>query len=386
MDFHIEPLDICLPDKAHIVVIRLDHIGDVVLTLPFFRELARALPHASIEVIVTEQAVDLFRHCEFVTQVTPFSPKPVAGSKFLGQLFGAFRLFRDRYSTRQPDLAISPRFGPEVNGASLVALATGAKYRLAYRKKRSLRPLTSAFHNECFTHLLTAQSTDHEMRRNFALLRALGHVEENDAQEFWLSACDRIGADRLLEQIGVSSGTSFCTLAPGTMVPHNAWPSTSFALVAQEVWRHLRIPTVIVGSYLDEASAAKIIEAGPPATYSLCGKTTLLELAAILSRATILIATDSGPGHIAAAVDTPVITVSSFPLHGDDDNANSPKRFRCWGKRHTVVQPHRGRDPCQRACTSPVPHCILQVRPDRVASAALATLNKSSGSSVRSSP
>ena len=89
-------------------------------------------------------------------------------------------------------------------------------------------------------------------------------------------------------------------------------------------------PVVLVGDHLKKADAAKLCDKiGPSKLINLVGKTSLLEVVAVLKAAAAGVGPDSGPGHLSAAVGTPYVT-----LFGP----TSPKRAAPYGCEHLVVQ------------------------------------------------
>jgi ADP-heptose:LPS heptosyltransferase len=91
--------------------------------------------------------------------------------------------------------------------------------------------------------------------------------------------------------------------------PHKRWPPQKFAALAKRL-RDKGLACVAVGTGLD-AEAIAVIKAFVPETVDLCGKTNLFELAGILRRAAIVIGNDTGPLHMAAALQTPTVALFS---------------------------------------------------------------------------
>ena len=368
---------IAVPPNGRIVVIRLDNIGDVVMTLPLVRELKRRFAGAAIDVVVSPVAADLFRHCPYTGRVIPLLSRRLPRFDVLDQLRRSRRLNREWFAASRPDLAISPRFGPEEGGTAFAAFASRARYRLAYRKPRTLPPLSAWLHDDCFTHLLSPGPVEHEVVKNLAFARALGATDVDDRLEFWLSEGERRHARELLLQAEAGPDLRFVALAPDARVARNCWPADRFAAVARELWRRLGIRSVVgLGTNAERGVADRIVAGGEGAAVSLCGATSLLELGAVLERAALMIGNDSGPGHIAAAVGTRVLTIASLPKDGRVDHVNSPARFRPWGEGNKVLQPEHGLDGCREACLSDEPHCILAIEPPQVVEIAIEMLTR----------
>ena len=79
---------------------------------------------------------------------------------------------------------------------------------------------------------------------------------------------------------------------------------------------------------------------------------------------------DSGPAHMAAAVDTPVVVFSPHPRTGDPMDTHSPVRFRPWGRAESVVlQPEHGVWPCTDRCRGEAANCLFAIADEDAAQA-----------------
>jgi hypothetical protein len=86
---------------------------------------------------------------------------------------------------------------------------------------------------------------------------------------------------------------------------------------------------------------------------------------------------DTGPMHLAAASEVPVIEISCHPLSGGTEHPNSPDRFGPYATRNRVLRPVRPLPPCVDGCTLlNESHCIAQVLPSEVIDAALSLLDE----------
>jgi ADP-heptose:LPS heptosyltransferase len=112
----------------------------------------------------------------------------------------------------------------------------------------------------------------------------------------------------------------FAVLVPGA-APHRPgkrWPEEKFAALAPQ----LRMPVVVLGS-ADEAELARPIRKVVPAAIDLTGKTSLIQLAAVVRRAKLAVGNDTGPMHLAAAFGVPSVVLFS----GESDPALTAPRY-----------------------------------------------------------
>jgi ADP-heptose:LPS heptosyltransferase len=100
--------------------------------------------------------------------------------------------------------------------------------------------------------------------------------------------------------------TPFVVLHPGTSVPARAWPAERYAAVCRLLNDEGR--TVVVTGAASEIALTAVVAAGTPAV-NLGGRTSLAELAAVLSAAEAVVVGNTGPAHLAAAVGTPVVSL-----------------------------------------------------------------------------
>ena len=145
-----------------------------------------------------------------------------------------------------------------------------------------------------------------------AIAAAAGARPPDAAPRIAISAEAREGAWRLLETHGARRGERFVALSPGAAFgPAKRWPSERFAELGARV-ASSGVGVVLVGGPADRRVTevvARRIAAGAPAPIDLTGATDIPALAAVLSIASVAVANDSGPMHIAAAVGTPVVAL-----------------------------------------------------------------------------
>jgi len=114
--------------------------------------------------------------------------------------------------------------------------------------------------------------------------------------------------DELLSRLGGRGrGSGLVVFAPGTMWETKHWRTEGFAVVARHFLDQGRA-VVLIGTAGDRRVCAEIVAAAPGAI-DLAGRTTLTELAEIVRRASLCITNDSGPMHLAVALQRPVVSI-----------------------------------------------------------------------------
>ncbi|HMV51905.1 MAG TPA: glycosyltransferase family 9 protein, partial [Blastocatellia bacterium] len=122
-----------LPEVRNVLIVRLDEIGDVVLTTPLFRELRRNLPTAHITLVVRPHVAELMRHCPYVNEVLAYEcdTAHLRWQRFRQHL-SAIRFSRKHLWARRYDLALLPRWDVDQDHAAFVTYFSGAKWRMGY--------------------------------------------------------------------------------------------------------------------------------------------------------------------------------------------------------------------------------------------------------------
>lgn len=363
-----------------LLVIRLDEIGDVVLSTAFVRELRRQFPDADITWVVRSGVHNLVALCPYVDRVLGISAGVVAPGltplrERASHLVRTFRFASAKLWGLDIQVAIVPRFDTDWYGAAQLAYCSGAFARVGY----SSRPLDTAGtsppnYDVLFTALIATSADLHEAERGRELLQHLGLRAASDELELWFSDDDHARAATLL---GSAPDHPVVALGVGAGHPSRRWPAESFRGVAADLIA-CGFSVVVLGDAGDERAGELIVQQTGGGALNLTGRCSLRETAAVLKRCALYIGNDSAPMHMAAAVKTPVVEISSHPQSGAPDHARSPRRFGPWKVPHRVLQPERPLPPCTDSCTQPAAHCIKQITVEEVLAAARTLVGSSS--------
>jgi lipopolysaccharide heptosyltransferase II len=178
-----------------------------------------------------------------------------------------------------------------------------------------------------------------------------------------IDAADQEWAD---QQVRGLSGLRVA-IHPGARWVTKRWPAEHFAEIARRLNREFAATVVLIGGPDEADAAGRIVSALDGRCVNLVGKTTIKQLAAILSRVHLAFTNDSGPMHLAAALGTRVAALFT---------CTSPDRARPYGPGHSVFATRLWcaasyLKKCSRM------ECMAELTPDRVwpeLSAVLATL------------
>jgi len=333
----------------NILIVKLSAIGDVIHTLPSLAALRRCYPQAHISWAVEEAAADLLADHPMLDRVLVSRRKRwirdlrrgAGRAAVLREIREFYRMLRDR----PYDLVID--FHGLFKSAVLVWLS-GGKRRLGFD---SLQEGSGLVLNE----RIPEDMGKHAVERYLDLPRHLGC--ETGEPEFPIALqephFERVAA--LLASFAVDTSRGFVAVSPVAYWETKLWDEAKFAAVCDRIVRELGLPVVFTGES-PEGPIERIRALMQAPSASAAGRTSLRDLAALYRRASVLLTTDSGPMHLAAAVGTPVVA-----LFGP----TSPERTGPYGEGHVVIR--RGMDcsPCFRKACETL-QCMKSITVDEV--------------------
>lgn len=304
-----------IPSKNYknILIVKLSAIGDVIHALPVAHALKQQYPQARITWVVEKPAYDLLTNNPAIDEIILFD-KPKF--KSLAGLFKYSPEFSRRLKGNNFDLALDLQ--GLFKSAAIVALS-GAKQRLGYCNMRELSQWISK--PVCGKH-----SEGHVVERYLDVARYVGCDVKKAVFTLTNTPDEAANAAAIAAQAGLPANQPYIILAPGTNWPSKCWPAERFGELAAKVSQKGIIPVIIGGA--SDTSLAVTISNTCPAAVDLTGKTSLKELAFLMKGASCFVGGDTGPMHLAAAVQTPVVA-----LFGPTD----PGRNGPYGEIHTVI-------------------------------------------------
>jgi lipopolysaccharide heptosyltransferase I len=326
-------------DPQRILIIKPSAIGDVVHALPALNLLRRRWPAAKISWLVTPACAGLLEGHPQLDEVILFQRRRFGNAwrdpKALGGLWRFSRELRQRRFDLVIDLQGLFRSG-------WMAWKTRAPIRIGPSNARELGGIF-------YTHRPYVSWDWHAVERYLAVAHALG-CPKDEPVEFHFPTND---ADRAAVEALVPEGTRYAVLLPGTNWMTKRWPVKHFAACVGPLKQRHGLASVIAGGPGDSKLAEQI-----PGGINLCGKTSLRQLVALLERAELVIANDSGPMHIAAALGRPL--VSPF-------GPTNPQRTGPYDRLDSVLRVDVPCSPCySRHCSHQ--SCLQWLKPDAVLS------------------
>ncbi|HZS94579.1 MAG TPA: glycosyltransferase family 9 protein [Chloroflexota bacterium] len=332
-----------------LAIVRALHLGDFLLAVPALRSIRAGFPNAEITYIGLPWAEPFVRrYHRYLDRFVEFPGYP--GIDEVEYDPALTKEFLERQRAYGYDLAI------QMHGSGTTSLALA--FDLGARLTAGYYPVT-----EPAGLAAGARYPDEgpEVLRNLGLAWLLGCPATGAALEFPITGEDLRDARRLLHPLDAER-RPWIGIHPGSRSPARRWPAESFAAVADEFARRYGAAIVITGSR-DEAEVAHQVACRMDTrALVLAGETSIGGLAAVIGRLDLFVSNDTGPAHLAEAVDTPSITI-----FGPAD----PDRWAPLDTtRHAVVRRPVKCSPCGH-WVCPIDHrCLRRLEPDLVLAAA----------------
>lgn len=295
-----------------ILVIRLDLIGDLVLSLTVVRALKRTYPGAEIDLLATPGSAKVALHDPNLTGIITYDPNIWRRPKALVQLknWREARKLLHRLRACQYDLAVSV-YG---NWAATLAVLSGAKRRVGYRSESYPGFMTDNVPGGIpgrWRHWAPLDDK-HEVDYCLALAQAAGATltPADRIPQLYVDEQSRQEIEQLLLQEGAQQGKSLivCHVCSNNG-QSKRWPIPYWATLIDRLIREESSQIVLTGTPNDLPIVKSVISRMHEHAINLAGKTNLTQLTALLQQADLVISGDSGPMHMAVAVGAPLIAI-----------------------------------------------------------------------------
>lgn len=267
------------------LVVQTSFLGDLVLTTPLIRELARRGP---VDVVATPASAGLLANHPGVRHVYPYDKRGTGSGVF------GFRAAAQLARAEEADDVAYLAQGSMRSAA--LALVAGFRHRVGFD--------TSAGRLFYTRQVAYARERHHTER----LWRLAGSSDAPTAPalrpRLYPGVREEGAVDELLRHHG-HAGEPLLALAPGSVWATKRWPY--YAALARELAAFGRV--VVIGGREDAPLAAGIVQAAGGGTIDATGKLSLLASAALLGRVRVLVTNDSAPQHLASAMNTPTVTL-----------------------------------------------------------------------------
>lgn len=300
-----------------ILIIKPSSLGDIIHTLPFLDCVAKTFPEAEIHWLVARGLHKVLENHPLIKKLWIVDKDSWKAVSRLGstikELWSLYQGLRKEQFEVSVDLSGLLRSG-------LITKMAGAHYRIGFKDSDE----GSAFF---YTDKVESGISEnaHAVDRNLKIARYMGC----DITQINYPMAPLDPNPEILQSLP----EDYIVMSPSAGKEANRWPAERFA----EVAKLLPITSVVICSAEDKEVADTVVAGAGGKAISLAGKTGLIELFAVIGKAKCFLSNDTGPMHIAAALNVPV-----FAIFGP---AN-PSRTGPYGDIHTIIQEKLDCAPC----------------------------------------
>jgi len=339
-------------DLQNILIIKPSSLGDIVLALPALSALHRNFPDARISWLVRPEFAELLQNHPHLTEIILFDRKFLGKAWYHPRAFGTLISLICRLRRSKFDAVFD--FQGLFRTACLGWLS-GCKKRFGMANARE-------FARIFYTHK-TVQDQDsiHLVDYYLKIIKAALQKTEDKTKSskpkflFPVNPADVDSVNKLLASHDISS-RDYVVFVPGSAHIDKRWPAERFAELADRISSKFDLPIIAVGTESEKSIVDRIKGLTDVSITNFAGRTSLSELVALLKAAKLVVSNDSGPGHIAAALGTPLVLMFSW---------SNPARIAPYGRTECMI----AREPYSRGpkikSTDPT-HSVRTITVDEV--------------------
>lgn len=302
-------LDLPTHRPPRILIIKPSSLGDIVHALPVLAALRHALPDARISWLINRSFASLLEQHPLLDEVIVFDRKTYGKMHARLGALSAFAGFVADLRRRRFDIVLDLQ---GLYRSGFLALASGAPQRIGFSATREFAGLHYS------RRIATPSELTHAVDRNVAFARGIGLAIDSPDFPLALSQDEAARAGALIEHHGGAADAAYLAVIPGARWRTKLWDPTRLAASANEARDALPargngsgrpLQVVLLGAPDETEISARVAADLDGRVIDLTGKTNLRELTAVIAGARAVLCHDSGPMHIAAALNVPTVAI-----------------------------------------------------------------------------
>jgi lipopolysaccharide heptosyltransferase II len=340
----------------NVLAVRLDALGDVLMTTPALRAIRASVPAARLTLLtspgVRDAAACIPELDATIVHDVPWMKATAARTDPAPDLAVIEELRAGGFDAA----VIFTVHSQDPLPAALTCYLAGIPLRLAHCRDNPYQLLSDWIRDP-----EPSEPIRHEVQRQLDLVAAVGYHTDDTHLSFRVPPDASRRVRGLLAGLGFGGDAPWGVLHPGATAASRRYPAERFAAAAEQLAREDGWRFVVTGSAAEAPLVDSIVHRLGAAAVSLAGRLTIGELAALIAIAPVVVTNNTGPAHLAAAVGTPVVDVYALT-----NLQHAP-----WRVRHRLVVhdvPCRG---CLKS-VCPLGHnaCLTGIEPAEVVAAA----------------
>ncbi|MFH1503825.1 MAG: lipopolysaccharide heptosyltransferase II [Candidatus Omnitrophota bacterium] len=328
-----------------ILIVRTDRLGDLILSTPVIANLRKAYPQTHIAFICRPYTKQVLEGNPYLDEIIVYDK--YGKHKSLGaSIEFAFCLSRKKFDWA---IVLHP-----TNRTHFITFLAGIPLRIGWNRKMGFLLNKKIPHNK-------QQGKKHELEYTLSILRELNIPITDKKTHFPIKQESEEKIGKILED-KVFLGEKLVVIHPCASCPSKRWPHDSF-LKLISLLKAQNIKVAIISSESEKELGRKMAE--EKGIIDLRAKLNLSQTASLIKRADLFISNDSGPVHIAAALNKPVISI-----FGRKDPGLSPLRWKPLGEKSFYIHKDAGCAKCLAHNCQKGFLCLKMIKPEEIYSLA----------------
>ena len=344
-----------------LLLIRLDNLGDVLMATPAIAALRAGLPDARIALLASPSGAAAAPYLSDIDEAIVFAApwvKPDGAADDASPGHAEHELIARLAAARFDAGVIFTTCTQSALPAALLCRLAGIPLRLAHCRENPYGLLSDwAVERDA-----VGDGMRHEVERQLDLVASVGFAARDRRLRFAVPAGARQAVRNRLANAGVDTTRPCVVVHPGASAESRRYPAALFGVAADRIAHATGAAIVLTGGAAERPLIDELRAAMNEPAISLAGQLDLGELAALIESAGVLVANNSGPAHLAAALGTPVVD-----LYALTNPQHTPWLVPARVLNHPV--------PCRNCLKSRCPEghhdCLRRVEPQTVAAAAI---------------
>ena len=329
----------------NILVIRIDHIGDVVCSIPVFEALKENYPQAKITALVSKEGAEILKGNPFIDQVVVFQ----ANWFSRGGIFNPSMFFQICFRFKKENFDLGYDLRGDLRNILLMVFAN-VHFRIGY----GIAGGGALLHREVDYDLNL-----HQAELNLKLISDKKKRLEGIIPKIYLEASEQKAAQAVLKESGVQPGEFLIALHPEAGSPAKEWKSENFIQLINEFAKIPKTRVLILGLSRAKTIGARV---SSPKVLNFGGRISLRQMIAVLNFCHLFVGHDSGPSHLAQALNVPSVILAS--------GTNEYHKWGIWHKSSRILSHSVPCAPCHLSVCIVEGHpCMSQIKVHEVLNA-----------------
>jgi len=344
-------------EAQNIVAMRLDNIGDVIMTSPALRAIKENLPHCHLTLMASPggaQAADLL---PWVNDVLPWRVLWQDLGKLEFNPAREWQLVTTLGNRAFDAVIIFTSFSQSPHPAGVIAMLAGIPLRLGESKEAG---------GVLTTEVAAASDEMHQVERNLRLIESVGLRVGDRSLTIQIPENAQHTAMNYLQKQGLDPTSPYLLWNPWTSCPSRNYDPARFGAATKQLAKITGWPVVVTGVAKDRDRSEPLLAALGSYGIDLIGATSLSEMAALVAAAQLVLTNNTSTLHLADATRTPSVILFAGTEYESQ-----------WRPRHGPSRLLRRSTPCSPCYAFTCPYNLecLDITPEEVVAAGLELLH-----------